>query len=106
MQQRNQQTIPAWLRILPWLSNLQKSIGKKRPVSQSDNRTPLGFPQTDIPYRTNQLATGGMVRNEAEVTALQEAEMARRQELSRFPASLPKRAGAGAWYLKQNKGGK
>jgi hypothetical protein len=90
-----QQPAPPWMQVLPWLQNLVKSIGNKRQYGQK----PLGFPQTDIPYRTEQLVSQGMPRNRAEVIALQEAEMARKKELSKLPTSVPKRMKAGAEYL-------
>jgi hypothetical protein len=95
---RGTQQIQSWTQGLP--QNITNELLGQKTGKQSAGK-PLGFPQSDIPYRTEQLVSQGIPRDQAEIMALQEAEVARRQELSKFPTSMPKRVGAGAKYLKQ-----
>jgi hypothetical protein len=79
---------------------LQKLLGiSTSPTPQKQH--PLGFPQTDIPFRTEELFSQGMPRNQAEVVALQEAELARKKELSVFPKTTPERVVKGSEWLKE-----
>jgi len=107
---------------LPWWQNLMRMMGRgeqqapagavpgqpqqppiQRPQQPMMPQQPLGFPQSDIPYRVEQLVAQGVPRQQAEVMALQEAMAARKQELSGLPSSIPQRMRAGTEYLKQIK---